>query len=118
MRTALSHNNQFPDGEPQRRSGRPRSEEYLYARTNLTVISGVSGEGRVVGTESEKRIMLRIDPNDESITLKDIMQRIHEIQRQHPDLDVFFDGDEYAVCSRPKEKARPIAEAVEGKKKV
>jgi len=70
-----------------------------------------------VGTESEKRIVLRIDPNDESITLKDIMQRIQEIQRQHPDLDVFFDGDEYAVCSRPREKVRPIAEAVEGKKK-
>jgi len=70
-----------------------------------------------VGTESEKRVVLRIDPNDESITLKDIMQRIQEIQRQHPDLDVFFDGDEYAVCSRPKEKARPIAEAMEGKKK-
>ncbi len=45
------------------------------------------------------------------------MQRIQDIQRQHPDLDVFFDGDEYAVCSRPKEKARAIAEAVEGKKK-
>jgi hypothetical protein len=70
-----------------------------------------------VGTESEKRIILRIDPNDETITLKDIMQRIQEIQRQHPDLDVFFDGDEYAVCSRPKDKPRAIAEAVEGKKK-
>ena len=70
-----------------------------------------------MGTESEKRIILRIDPNDESITLKDIMQRIQEIQRQSPDLDVFFDGDEYAVCSRPKEKARPMAEAIEGKKK-
>ncbi len=76
-----------------------------------------SGEGRGVGTESEKRIILRIDPNDESITLKDIMQRIQEIQRQNPDLDVFFDGDEYAVCARPKEKARAMAEAIEGKKK-
>jgi hypothetical protein len=80
-------------------------------------ISKASEEGRAVGTEGEKRIIMRIDPNDESITLKDIMQRIQDIQRQHPDLDVFFDGDEYAVCSRPKEKARAIAEAVEGKKK-
>ena len=32
------------------------------------------------------------------------MQKIQEIQRQHPDLDVFWDGDEYAVCSRPKKK--------------
>jgi len=53
-----------------------------------------------LGTESEKRIIMRIDPNDESITLKDIMQRIQEIQRQHPDLDVFFDGDEYAARGR------------------
>ncbi len=52
----------------------------------------------------EKRIILRIDPNDESITLKDVMQRIQELQRQHPDLDVFWDGDEYAVCSRPKKE--------------
>ena len=50
----------------------------------------------------EKHIILRIDPNDESITLKDVMARIQELQRQHPDLDVFWDGDEYAVCSRPK----------------
>lgn len=62
------------------------------------------GVGRVVGKETEKRIHVRIDPNDESITLKDIMQRIQEIQRQNPDLDVFFDGDEYAICSRPKSK--------------
>jgi len=52
----------------------------------------------------EKKVHYRIDPNDESITLKDIMQKIQEIQRQHPDLDVFFDGDEYAVCSRPKKR--------------
>ncbi len=50
----------------------------------------------------EKRIHHRIDPNDESITLKDIMKLIQDIQRENPDLDVFFDGDEYAVCSRPK----------------
>ena len=55
-----------------------------------------------MGKETEKRIHLRIDPNDETITLRDIMQRIQDIQRQNPELDVFFDGDEYAVCSRPK----------------
>jgi hypothetical protein len=60
---------------------------------------------------------MRIDPNDESITLRDIMQRIEALQREHPNLDIFFDGDEYAVCARPKDKARAIAEAVEGKKK-
>jgi hypothetical protein len=57
-----------------------------------------------LGPTIEKKVHYRIDPNDESITLKDIMQKIQEIQRQHPDLDVFWDGDEYAVCSRPKRK--------------
>ncbi|HEY5538526.1 MAG TPA: hypothetical protein VIL58_03180 [Thermoplasmata archaeon] len=51
---------------------------------------------------AEKKVHYRVDPNDESVTLKDIMQKIQEIQRQHPDLDVFWDGDEYAICSRPK----------------
>ncbi len=64
-----------------------------------------TGAWRSLGKEIEKRIHVRIDPNDESITLKDIMQRIQEIQRQNPDLDVFFDGDEYAICSRPKKEA-------------
>ena len=81
------------------------------------MVSTSPEDGRALGTESEKRIVMRIDPNDESISLKDIMQRIQQIQRQNPDLDVFFDGDEYAVCSRPKEKARAIAETVEGRKK-
>lgn len=52
----------------------------------------------------EKRVHVRIDPNDETITLKDITAKIEEIQRANPDLDVFFDGDEYAVCSRPRKK--------------
>ena len=57
-----------------------------------------------LGATMEKKVHLRIDPNDESITLKDIMVKIQEIQRAHPDRDVFWDGDEYAVCSRPKKK--------------
>ena len=97
-------------------SARPPRKEPLYTRTSVTVSKGPE-VGWAVGTENEKRIILRIDPNDETITLKDIMERIQGIQRQHPDLDVFFDGDEYAICSRPKEKTRPMAEAVEGKKK-
>jgi hypothetical protein len=57
-----------------------------------------------LGATMAKKVHYRIDPNDESITLKDIMAKIQEIQRQHPDLDVFFDGDEYAICSRPKKE--------------
>ena len=50
----------------------------------------------------DKKIHLKIDKNDPSITLKDVLDKIQEIQAKNPDLEVFFDGDEYAVCSRPK----------------
>ena len=47
---------------------------------------------------------MRIDRADPKVSLKDVLDRIQEIQGQHPDLDVFFDGDEYAICSRPRQK--------------
>jgi hypothetical protein len=50
----------------------------------------------------DKKIILKIDKNDDSITLQDVVDKIQEIQDANPDLDVFFDGDEFAVCSRPK----------------
>ncbi len=50
----------------------------------------------------KKTVHYRIDKADDSITLEDVMAKIQEIQAEHPDLDVFFDGDEYAVCSRPR----------------
>ncbi|MFQ6127317.1 MAG: hypothetical protein ACE5QW_00190 [Thermoplasmata archaeon] len=59
---------------------------------------------RVDGIVMDKKIHLKIDKNDPSITLKDVLDRIQEIQRENPELEVFFDGDEYAVCSRPKKK--------------
>ncbi len=57
----------------------------------------------------EKTVHLRIDPNDETTTLEDVLTKISELQRKHPDREVFFDGDEYAICSRPK---RPKAAVV------
>lgn len=57
----------------------------------------------------EKTVHLRIDPNDESTTLEDVLDRISELQRKHPDREVFFDGDEYAICSRPKRTHAPAA---------
>jgi hypothetical protein len=49
----------------------------------------------------KKKIWMRIDKDDHSITLADVADKIREIQQKHPDLDVFFDGDEFAICSRP-----------------
>jgi hypothetical protein len=56
----------------------------------------------------EKTVHLRIDPNDENTTLEDVLSKISELQRKHPDREVFFDGDEYAICSRPR-RARVAA---------
>jgi len=50
-----------------------------------------------------KRVHLRIDRDDAAVTLSDVMKKISEIQAKHPELDVFWDGDEYAICSQPRE---------------
>ncbi len=50
-----------------------------------------------------KKIHKKIDRHDESVTLTDIEQMIDRIQRENPDREVFFDGDEFAICSRKKE---------------
>jgi hypothetical protein len=55
-----------------------------------------------LGRGTEKTIHLRIDPNDESITLEYVLDKINELRKKHPDREVFFDGDEYSICSRPK----------------
>ena len=58
--------------------------------------------------KSDKTVHLRIDPNDENTTLEDVLAKISELQRKHPDREVFFDGDEYAICSRPR-RAKAVA---------
>ena len=57
----------------------------------------------------EKIVHLRIDPNDETTTLEDVLTKISELQKHHPDREVFFDGDEYAICSRPRRPKAAIA---------
>ncbi|MCK4757292.1 MAG: hypothetical protein KAS67_02455 [Thermoplasmata archaeon] len=50
----------------------------------------------------EKKVHLKIDKNDPDMTLRTVMETIRQLQEENPDLEVFFDGDEYAICSRPK----------------
>ncbi len=50
----------------------------------------------------DKIIHIKIDRDDDSISLTDIQDMIDEIQKEHPDREVFFDGDEFAICSRKK----------------
>jgi len=71
------------------------------------------GTGRTT-ERPEKTVHLRIDPNDESTTLEDVLSRISELQRKHPEREVFFDGDEYAICSRPKRARSPSVPSRDG----
>lgn len=57
----------------------------------------------------QKTVHLRIDPNDENTTLEDVLSKISELQKRHPEREVFFDGDEYAICSRPRRPRAAIA---------
>jgi hypothetical protein len=50
------------------------------------------------------RVHVKIDRNSD-LTLREVLKKIQEIQAENPDLDVFFDGDSYAICSRPKKHA-------------
>jgi hypothetical protein len=47
---------------------------------------------------------VRIDRHNTQVTLREVHDKIRRIQEENPDLDVFWDGDEYAICSRPKAK--------------
>jgi hypothetical protein len=51
------------------------------------------------------KVWYKIKKDDKHVTLKDVFEKMEEIRVQHPDLDVFFDGDEYAICSRPLQAA-------------
>jgi hypothetical protein len=51
--------------------------------------------------EMEKRVHVKLDRNSD-FTLREVLKKIEEIQAEHPELDVFFDGDDYAICSRPR----------------
>lgn len=52
----------------------------------------------------EKQVHVKIDKKSD-LTLREVLRKIEEIQAEHPELDVFFDGDAYAICSRPRKAA-------------
>ncbi len=54
---------------------------------------------------------VRIDRYNTQVTLREVHDKIKQIQEENPDLDVFWDGDEYAICSRPKAKPATEEEA-------
>jgi len=54
------------------------------------------------GWKMQKRVIVKIKKDNTELSLREVLEKIKEIQDQHPDLDIFFDGDEYAICSRPR----------------
>jgi hypothetical protein len=52
--------------------------------------------------QDEIRVWYRIPKDDRRITLKDVFEKLEELQKANPADDLFFDGDEFAICSRPK----------------
>ncbi len=50
----------------------------------------------------DKIVMVRVKKGDPNVTLGDILKKIGELQAEHPDMDIFWDGDEYAICGRKK----------------
>jgi hypothetical protein len=57
-----------------------------------------------VERKGNKYIWHRIKKSDK-ITLKEVSEMIKKIQKENPDQEVFFDGDEYAICSVPLDPA-------------
>ena len=51
------------------------------------------------------KVWFKIRKDDRSVSLKDVFEKMEQIRAEHPELDVYFDGDEFAICSRPL--ARP-----------
>lgn len=50
----------------------------------------------------EKRVLVKINRDNTELSLREVLDKIRELQEKNPDLDVFFDGDQYAICSRAR----------------
>lgn len=51
------------------------------------------------GHKPEKKIEHRIKADE---TIEEVMKIVEELQQKHPDREFFLDGDEFAICSRPR----------------
>ena len=52
----------------------------------------------------DKTVHIKLRGCDRDLPLEELMKKIESLREEYPDLDFFFDGDEYAICSRPKKK--------------
>jgi hypothetical protein len=51
---------------------------------------------------AEKRVLVKISKDHTELSLREVLEKIKELQDKNPDLDVFFDGDQYAICGRAR----------------
>src|SRR4030042_7132028 len=49
---------------------------------------------------AEKRVLVKINKDKTELTLREVLEKIKELQEKNPDMDVFFDGAQYAICGR------------------
>lgn len=54
----------------------------------------------------DKKVEHKIKPEE---TIEDVMKIIEQLQEKHPDREFFLDGDEFAICSRPKKSESDAA---------
>ena len=48
----------------------------------------------------EKRVLVKINKDKTELTLREVLEKIEELRQKNPDMDVFWDGDQYAICGR------------------
>ena len=60
----------------------------------------VSCVWHIKGWKMEKRVLVKINKDNTELSLREVLDKIKELQDKNPDMDVFFDGDQYAICGR------------------
>lgn len=62
----------------------------------------VSCAWHIQGLKMEKRVLVKINKDNTELSLREVLEKIKELQDKNPDMDVFFDGDQYAICGRAR----------------
>ncbi len=82
---------------------RVTSVNIFISRFSIGTLVPRLAEGGVSGMQ--KKILVKIKKDGSELSLREVLDKIKELQDQNPDEDVFFDGDEYAICARPRKAA-------------
>ncbi|MCK4717244.1 MAG: hypothetical protein KAT70_01135 [Thermoplasmata archaeon] len=50
-----------------------------------------------------KDILFRWDEHPQ-MTMEELKRKVEQFKEEHPEMDIFIDGDERAICGRPQEQ--------------